>query len=255
MNLAATGSRNLVNKLQDVTGIEITDDMLKEALGAGREFGEISLKLGNLLGTSDPVPVGSTHHNLIYRLNRTATNISNYPRAVEAVRVFYDEVQERVNTGYAAVEKGAPRIFCLMPPSESSPDLEYLIDGLGIANAASENRLFPPDGRRSPARGRSTDPYEAMCSNLLTSMYETPKARIPALLGFCKTMKFDGVLARYHAGCRSAALDSMLIRSAIKKELGIPVVVLDWENFDPRVYNHEQYTRLFESFKIMMRPV
>jgi hypothetical protein len=255
MNLAARGSANLVRKLENSTGIEITGDMLWEALNAGREFGDISLKLGNLIAASDPVPIGSTHHNLIYRLNRTATDIRNYPRAVEALRVLFDEVQERANEGYAAVEKGSPRIFCLMPPSESSPDLEYLIDGLGIANAASENRLYPPDGRRSPARGRPTDPYQAMCSNLLTSMYETPKARIPALIGFCKAMKFDGVLARYHAGCRSGALDTMIIRSAIKKELDIPVVVLEWENFDPRVYNHEQYTRLFESFKIMMRPV
>jgi benzoyl-CoA reductase/2-hydroxyglutaryl-CoA dehydratase subunit BcrC/BadD/HgdB len=255
MSLAAKGSMSLVKKLQDMTGIEITDDMLWEALNAGREFGEISLKLGNLIGESDPLPISSTHHNIFYRLNRTATDIDNYPSAVEAIRTLYDEVQERVKEGYAAVEKGSPRIFCLMPPSESSPDLEHLINELGIANVASENRLFPPDGRRSPARGRPTDPYQAMCSNLLTSMYETPKARIPALIGFCKTMKVDGVLARYHAGCRSNALDAMIIRSAIKKELGIPVVVLDWENFDPRVYNHEQYTRLLESFKLMMRPV
>ena len=254
MSLAARSLRGLVKKIQDVTGIEITDEMLRTAMNAGREFGEISLKLGNLIGESDPLPLGSTHHNLMYRLNRTATEIDNYPDAVDAVSTLYEEVQERVNEGYAAVEKGAPRIFCLMPPSESSPDLEYLIDGLGIANVASENRLYPPDGRRSPAGGRPADVYEAMCSNLLTSMYQTPKARIPALIGFCRTMKVDGVLARYHVGCRSGALDAMIIRSAIKKELGIPVITLDWENFDPRVYNHEQYTRIFELFKLMMRP-
>ena len=170
MSLAARSLRGLVKKIQDVTGIEITDEMLRTAMNAGREFGEISLKLGNLIGESDPLPLGSTHHNLMYRLNRTATEIDNYPDAVDAVSTLYEEVQERVNEGYAAVEKGAPRIFCLMPPSESSPDLEYLIDGLGIANVASENRLYPPDGRRSPAGGRPADVYEAMCSNLLTSM-------------------------------------------------------------------------------------
>jgi hypothetical protein len=29
---------------------------------------------------------------------------------------------------------------------------------------------------------------------------------------------------------------------------------MDWESFDPRVYNHEQYKRMFETFKLMMRP-
>jgi hypothetical protein len=254
MRLAAESLRGLVRKLQDMTGIEITDDMLWTVLNAGTEFGAISLKLSTLIAESDPLPLGSTHHNIIYRLGRTAPEIDDYPDAVAAVSTLYKEVQERINTGYAAVEKGAPRIFCLMPPGESTPDLEYLIDRLGIANISPESRLFPPDGRHSPAGERPADPYEAMCSNLLTSMYQAPKARIPALIGFCRTMKIEGVLARYHAGCRSGALDAMIIRSAIKKELDIPVIALEWENFDPRVYNQEQYTRIFELFKLTMRP-
>jgi benzoyl-CoA reductase/2-hydroxyglutaryl-CoA dehydratase subunit BcrC/BadD/HgdB len=254
MSLAAKSLRGLVIKLQDMTGIEITDDMIWEVLNAGRDFGSISLELSNLIAESDPMPIGSAHHNIFYRLNRTATDINNYPSAVEVLTTLYEEVQERVKEGYGVVEKGAPRIFCLMPPSESSPDLEHLIDELGIANIASENRLYPPDGRRSPSGERSKNPYEAMCGNLLTSMYQTPKARIPALTGFCRSLKVDGVLARYHAGCRSAALDAMIIRSEIKRELNIPVVVLDWENFDPRVFNYEQYRRILETFKLTMRP-
>ncbi len=253
ISLAVKSLRGLVKKLQDMTGIEITDDMLWEVLNAGRNFGEISLKLGNLIAESNPIPISSTHHNIFYRLNRTATDINNYPSAVEVLTTLYEEVQERVNEGYGVVEKGAPRIFCLMPPSESSPDLEHLIDELGIANVASENRLYPPDGRRSPSGERPKDPYESMCGNLLTSMYQAPKARIPALIGFCRSLKVDGVLARYHAGCRSAALDAMVIRSEIKRELDIPVAVLEWENFDPRVFNYEQYKRMLEVFKLTMR--
>ena len=46
--------------------------------------------------------------------------------------------------------------------------------------------------------------------------------------------------------------DAMLIEEAVRKELGIPVLLLEWENFDPRVYNHEEYKRKLEVFKAMM---
>jgi benzoyl-CoA reductase/2-hydroxyglutaryl-CoA dehydratase subunit BcrC/BadD/HgdB len=62
----------------------------------------------------------------------------------------------------------------------------------------------------------------------------------------------DGVLDRYHVGCRAVVGDALIIEQAIQKELGIPVLVLEWENFDPRVYNHEQFKSRFEAFKTMM---
>jgi len=252
IGLAVSSLRGLAKRLQDVVGLEITDNMLWEVMDAGRDFGAASLKLDTLIASSDPLPIGSTHQALFYRFGGTSFNIENLPGQVDAINTLYHEVQERVDKGFGVVEKGAPRIFCTQPPSETDPRLEHLLDEMGIANIASENRLFPPDGRRSPNRARPKDPYESLCSNLYTSMYQTPKGRIPALIGFCKQIKVDGVLDRYHVGCRSAALDAMLIRSAITKELGIPVLLLDWENFDPRVYDHEQYERRFEAFKTMM---
>ena len=42
------------------------------------------------------------------------------------------------------------------------------------------------------------------------------------------------------------------LENAIKKELGIPVMLLEWENFDPRVYKHEEYKKRLEIFKMMM---
>jgi benzoyl-CoA reductase/2-hydroxyglutaryl-CoA dehydratase subunit BcrC/BadD/HgdB len=252
IGLGVRGLRGVAARMQDMVGVEITDDMIWEVINAGKPYGAASLRLDTLIAQSDPLPVSSTHHTLFYRLGGSSCNIDDFPLQVNAINTLYEEVQERVRSGYAAIEKGAPRVFCTKPPSESDPRLEHLMGELGIANVASENRLFPPDGRRSMGRESPKDPYETMCSTLYSSMYQTPKARIPALLGFCKKLKVDGVLDRYHVGCRSAALDAMLIRSAIIKELDIPVLLLDWENFDPRVYDHEQYKRRFETFKTMM---
>lgn len=253
ITLGVKSMRGMAERLQDLTGVEITDNMIWDVLKAGRPYGEISLKLDTLIAHSDPLPISSTHHTIFYRLAGSSCDMNAVPQQVDAINTLYEEVQERVDKGFAAVEKGAPRVFCTAPPSESDPRLEHLMGELGIANVASENRLYPPDGSRSMDRERPKDPFEALCSNLYSSMYQTPKARIPSLIGYCKRLKIDGVLNRYHAGCRSPALDAMLIRSAIKKELNIPVLDLDWENFDPRVYNEEHYRKIFEAFKLTMR--
>jgi hypothetical protein len=43
-----------------------------------------------------------------------------------------------------------------------------------------------------------------------------------------------------------------MIRDALSKELGYPVLVLESENYDPRVYNHEQYKKRLEVFKTIL---
>jgi hypothetical protein len=56
-----------------------------------------------------------------------------------------------------------------------------------------------------------------------------------------------------HVGCRSVAGDALIINDAITKKLGIPILSLEWENFDPRVYHHEQYKTRLELFKSMIK--
>ena len=101
--------------------------------------------------------------------------------------------------------------------------------------------------------GELKDPYEQMSLYLRGSHVTNLGERISIIIGACKRLKVDGVLARFHVGCRSNAGDAIMIKNAVTKELGIPVLLLEWEAFDPRVYNHEQYKRRFELFETMMR--
>jgi hypothetical protein len=50
-----------------------------------------------------------------------------------------------------------------------------------------------------------------------------------------------------------SAGEAIIIGDAVKKELGIPVLTMEWENFDPRVFNREQYSRRLEMFKMMVK--
>jgi benzoyl-CoA reductase/2-hydroxyglutaryl-CoA dehydratase subunit BcrC/BadD/HgdB len=124
-----------------------------------------------------------------------------------------------------------------------------------MALVAAESGLYLPDGRLRPNMGELSDPYERMWGYLCGSTAASLRDRIAILVGTCERLRVEGVLGQYHTGCRTVAGDALIIRSAIAKELGIPVLLLEWEAFDPRVYNHEQYKRRLELFRLMMRPV
>ena len=44
----------------------------------------------------------------------------------------------------------------------------------------------------------------------------------------------------------------MIIAEAAGAELGIPSMLLEWENFDPRAYSEEQFSRRLKVFKTML---
>jgi benzoyl-CoA reductase/2-hydroxyglutaryl-CoA dehydratase subunit BcrC/BadD/HgdB len=105
-----------------------------------------------------------------------------------------------------------------------------------------------------PAQGTSDDPYIKFGMAIQQRSFGLSVGkRVHHIIEGCKKINIDGVLDRYHVGCRSVAADALLIEEAVKKELGIPVLVLEWENFDPRAYNHEQFKSRFEVFKAMMK--
>ena len=252
IDLAVKNLRELSKRMQGVAGVKLTDGRLLEVQGARKALGSAKLRIYKLIENCDPLPLRSTHRALIARLATSSFDMDDLPNQVDALNTLYEELQERVDQGFAAVEKGSPRVFAVLPAHDSDPRFEQLLDEVGIATVAVEGQgyLFAPDGGHTPSNPeRPKDPYEVICQFMKSSMYETAKARTSILTAACKRLNVEGVLDRYHAGCRSVAGDALIIRDAITKELGIPVLLMDWENFDPRVYNHEQYKKRFEVFK------
>jgi hypothetical protein len=93
------------------------------------------------------------------------------------------------------------------------------------------------------------DPYEILSQTLQRSLFQSLSARTAIIIEVCKRLSVDGVWGRFHVGCRIGAGDALIIKDAIARELGIPVLLLEWEGFDPRIYNEEQHRRRLELFK------
>jgi benzoyl-CoA reductase/2-hydroxyglutaryl-CoA dehydratase subunit BcrC/BadD/HgdB len=245
-NLAKQSLRRLVERTEEVVGFQVTDDMLWEALEARSQFDNTLSKLQRLIHNSDPLPISPTHDNIWMILNSLTYTNETISDAIDMANTLYKEIQERVNNGFEAVPKGSPRVVGEMFAHHADPRLEHLAREMGIAlmvaTAASTIRFDR----------QLEDPYEAMSlawgGSRSTGFLQT----IPEKVKLYKKMHIDGLLERYHVGCRTVVGDAIVIQNAVQKELGIPVLLLEWENFDPRVYKHEEYKRRLEVFKTMM---
>ena len=254
IKLSAKSIRHMVNQLQELVGFEITDDMIWETINARDEMMKELIKIQELLDTSDPIPFSPTHDIPIHGICSIGYSVPDMEKPKTALNILYNELKERVNRGEGVVEKGAPRIFSMLPAHFTDPRWEHLPTKLGIALVSCENGFFPMHGQRfiDIEQEKPEDPYEVISKSLESSLCQSTRARTAILLEVCKRLKIDGLWDKYHLGCRINVGDAFLVKDAVTKELGIPVLLMEWEGFDPRFYNEEQIQKRFELFKDAM---
>ena len=246
IELEAKSLKKMAERIETVIDHEITDEMLSDSLDAKKELNRSMQKMRQILLTSDPLPLSPTHENFWMILGLLTLSPERLQEASDAIGTLVDELQERVDKGIGVVEKGAPRILAMCPAHHIDPRLEKLVNDTGIAMLGTDALLVAP----SPVH--SDDPYQKIAAPLQASLFISPAAKIPLLIELCKELKIDGVFNRYQSGCRTVVGDALLIQDALEKELGIPSLLLEWENYDPRYYHHEQYRKKLETFKSMM---
>jgi benzoyl-CoA reductase/2-hydroxyglutaryl-CoA dehydratase subunit BcrC/BadD/HgdB len=251
IELSAKGIRSLIHRLQEETGFQITDEMLWEVLRVKSRIAAVVSKVHTLVRKSDPMPISPTYRNIL-RLN-FPMSMDGLEGAIGVVNTLYEELQERVDKGVGVVEKGAPRIFAILPDHHSDPRLEHLVKEMGMALVATDSEFSATTGVPIEKMKTPNDPCVTIASQYLQgSLYVCLGGRVSIILEACKQLNVDGVLNHTHVGCRSVAGDALLLKEAITKKLGIPVLLLEWENFDPRVYNDTQYRTKLELFKQML---
>jgi benzoyl-CoA reductase/2-hydroxyglutaryl-CoA dehydratase subunit BcrC/BadD/HgdB len=122
-----------------------------------------------------------------------------------------------------------------------------MVGELGMALVATD--MFFPSSDLVDLK----DPYEKLSADgVQTSLHNSLARRVASITEGCKKLKVDGVLDRFHIGCRTVTADALMIKDALAKELGIPVILVERDDFDPRVCNREQYKKNLEVFKAML---
>jgi benzoyl-CoA reductase/2-hydroxyglutaryl-CoA dehydratase subunit BcrC/BadD/HgdB len=253
IRLSATSLRNLTRKVEEVVGFEITDDMLWNTINGRSEPRALFRDVQNLMELSDPQPIYSTHEALMTFFGIPISTVSN-DDLCSILSALRDELQEKVERKEGVVPEGAPRILNLLPPNASDPRFDYLLYELGLASVISETGHFPVHGNRyiDFEEDKPDDPYYMIASTLHRSLSQVLCSRSAIISEVCKNSHIDGVIGRYHVACRTTVGDPLLMKDVINANPGIPVMVLEWESFDPRVYNDDILRKRLELFKETM---
>jgi hypothetical protein len=248
VGLAAKSLRLVTRKIHEEVGVEITDDMLQDILNARKELGDELSKVDKFMQTGNPLPISANNQILWDYMGALTFSKDRTPEAIDAVNTLCLELEERVSKGVGEVEKGAPRILAMLPSHHTDPRQDHMVGELGMA-IASTDRIFDTSDMEMPE-----DPYEQMILDLMRgSLFHSAQRRVSLVIDGCKRLHIEGLLDRYHIGCRTVTGDAFLIKEAVSKELDIPVVLQERDDFDTRVYNHEQFKRSLEVFKTMLK--
>jgi benzoyl-CoA reductase/2-hydroxyglutaryl-CoA dehydratase subunit BcrC/BadD/HgdB len=248
----AKSLRRLSERVGERFGVETTDDMIWRVLDSRRAYEEAKDKVQDLLRRSDPVPLASSHLSLLFALDDIPFRPGEAAGAARALEVLHDELVDRVEQGIGVTPRGAPRVLGVLPCHHSDPRWEHLANQEGIAIVASDFEFSSSQGEGGAGILDSDDPYDVMGQHLHGAAEQILGGRIAIILDACRRLGLDGVLNHYHVGCRYVAGDAIAIKNVVTKELGIPVLTFEWDNFDPRSYDHEQYKANLETFLAMM---
>ena len=249
---AAKSMRAARWRIEQVTGFGLTDDMLWRVLKGRRPLDEAMNRLTELIRTADPLPLGSTHLNLLLAVNCISFVGDQLAEAVDILDTLRAELLSRTRSGAGVTPKGAPRVLAIFPHHHSDPRWEHQANQAGLAIVAFDFQGASELAGSEAAIADPNDPYEVIVQNLHGSFTQPLGGRIAIVVDFCRRLKVDGVLNHYHLGCRYVVGDALILRDALVKELGMPVLMVEWDNFDPRSYNQEQYEAKLETFRTMI---
>ena len=226
--------------------------MLWRNLSARKKYSQAKERVHELMRHSDPIPMSSTHLHLLFALDEIVLKGDETASLTVALAALADQLLERVNQGIGSTPKGAPRVLGVLPTHHSDPRWEHVANEAGIAIAASDFEFSSSQGHDGAGVLDPNDPYDLIGQHLHSAAQQTLGGRLAIVLDACRRLHLDGVLNHYHVGCRYVAGDALPIKNVVTKELGIPVLTFEWDNFDPRSYNHEQNRANLETFQGMM---
>ena len=249
----AKSMRRLSEQVGERFGVTITDDMLWRVMEDRKAFANAMGRVSNLMRHGDPIPMRSTHLNLLSALESIPCRSGQLEEMTAALDTLYEELLERTTKGIGATAKGAARVLSILPCHHSDPRWEDLANQLGVAIVAIDFEFASSQGVDRAGVLDPDDPYDVIGQHMHGAAQQILGGRIALILDACRDLGLDGVLNHYHVGCRYVAGDAITIKNVVTRELGIPVLTFEWDNFDPRSYNHEQYKANMETFVGMMR--
>ncbi len=230
----------LVKTLETIAGKPLDEAKLKEVIGLSRQASELWTKM-LVMGENIPSPMTVFDQF-----------ISMFPivsqRGTEAAVKFYgnlvQELEERTASKIPAVPNEKFRLFWDNLPIWS--ELGKLSGFLSDRGAAVVTSIYT--WAWSQLAVNEQDPLSDWTRQYLYTFNLNLDYRIEKYIELAKLYSLDGFLFHSNRSCKWISQDVMALRDAITERTGIPGVIFEADQNDPRLYSFENLERHIDSF-------
>jgi len=202
----------------------------------------------NSVMKADPPPMSQSNLQLV-RFLRNATSYDRFPDAVEAIDTLIPELAQRVKKGTGPLPKGSPRVTSFLIPQRDHI-VAHLIEKAGIAIPVTFLSYDAYTGMLDSTY--STIAEKSAKTDLSRGLYHSTSALLYWTKKAIEDFDLDGVLWSQPIHCRPMASSGFVLKKAIKEELGIPVLILEVDWYDNRVFSGESMKTKIETFGYLL---
>jgi benzoyl-CoA reductase/2-hydroxyglutaryl-CoA dehydratase subunit BcrC/BadD/HgdB len=212
-----------------------------------KRFGKGINRINNSM-KADPPPISQANLQLL-RFLRNGITYDRFPEAVEAVEILIPELEERVRKGIGPLPKGSPRVLTFIIPLRDQ-SISRLVEKAGIAIPLS---FLTYDAYTATLdTSHATLAEKSAQVELKRGLYHSTSAILYWTKKALKDFDLDGVLWFWPIHCRPLAISALIFKKAIEEEYHIPVLSLEVDFWDNRIFSGESMRTKIETFGYLL---
>ena len=237
-------NKNYISFLEGVTGKKLDQGKLREAMVLSRRLSELFLELQELR-KAVPCPVGAAD---IMSLIGPTFIWAGSERGINIYEEAVKEAKEKIARKEGVVAEEKYRLFFeSIPPWYNLGLFNYLQDGFG---AVSVIEAYPLEFSYLVD---PLNPLESLAHKQLRYIYNySPRERADMYIRMNKEYQVDGLVFWNVICCKIMSLFTAYLKERVERENGIPVLILDADQADPRDYAEASVKSRLDAFIELM---
>lgn len=197
---------------------------------------------------ADPTPMSQSNLQVV-RFLRNGIGFDRFPDALNAIETLVPELEERVNKGIGPLPKGSPRVGSFLIPQRDQ-SVAHLIEKAGIAVPVT---FLSYDGYTADLDSGSATLSERNARvELKRGLYHSTWAVLYWMKKAIQDFELDGLLWTQPMHCRPMSGTGYLFKKAIEEELKVPVLSLEVDWYDNRIFSGESMRTKIETFGYLL---
>ncbi|MFC1963014.1 2-hydroxyacyl-CoA dehydratase subunit D [Chloroflexota bacterium] len=240
--------KRLVTLLEEITGRKMDFDRLKQVMEYANTAQEYWLKMRELR-RNIPCPIGAI--DAVADANNLG-NMIGTPFLADYMKERYELVKDRVDRKVGQIEKEKYRVvwpygWAIFDPTLITM-LEQKYNAVTVATMFSNSMAQPLEDISDYDKLMMSLAKKYVNLPMIMEVYNTYEAFVDTAIEMYRHFNADVAIFGGHIACKSNWAMMKLIKDKIQEETGLPLLVIEWDDFDPRVTSAESVRAQIDEF-------